>query len=233
MKPGSQLNQAKLIAPLIAHRDVVFVGDGDCMALALAYLADRGIIEGPNHMQVYDFDERIVEFVTNTARTLHLSKQVTAEVYNVRDAPPRSSLHKNDVFYTNPPYGSQNEGFSAIAFLARCMDMCKTIGSSGAAILPFDSHEEWTRKAMHRIQEFMCEHGYVVSEMLTEMHLYHLDDRPELRSGTVVFHRVAEASSEYANRAFSTDELALFYGSSVGAFPQGIDVAGNLILNSS
>jgi predicted methyltransferase len=228
MKPGSQLNQVKLIAPLIADKDVVFVGDGDCMALTIGYLAEKGIIDGPTYMRVFDFDHRIVSFVKEVATDLHFADRVEAAWYNVREPPPKKSLRKHDVFYTNPPYGSKNEGFSGVAFLARSMEMCKTVGSTGAAILPFDLYEEWSRLAMRRIQSFMLEHGYVVSEMLTEMHNYHLDDRPRLQSGTVIFHRLEERTADLFGRALRDDELAQFYGSSVSRFPKGIDLNGEI-----
>ena len=228
MKPGSQLNQVKLIAPFIADKEVVFVGDGDCMALSIGYLAEQQVIKGPTYMRVYDFDRRIVAFVNAVAAELKFGDRIVAEHYNVRDAPPITSLRKHDVFYTNPPYGSKNEGFSGIAFLVRCMEMCKTLGSAGAAILPFDPHEEWARIAMHRIQTFMLQHGYVVSGMLTEMHSYHLEDRPRLRSGTVLFSRVEEHTSTHFGTAFDDETLRHFYGSSGAPFPTAVGVDGQL-----
>lgn len=227
MKPGSQLNQLKLVAPLLADRDVVFVGDGDCMALSLGYLAKNGVISGPKMMHVYDFDERIVAFIEKISQELGFGDRIEARKYNVRDPPPQSAARKGDVFYTNPPYGSKNEGFSGIAFLARCMELCKPIGSHGIAILPYHQ-EEWSRLAMRNIQSFMVAHGYVVTEMLTDMHQYHLDDRPQLRSASVVFERVTEESCDFFGREFETDELSRFYGSKMDRFPSGLALDGEL-----
>lgn len=194
------------------------------MAPAIWHLSEVGIIKGPAFMQVYDFDERIVDFINN----FNAPQRLVATHYNVADPPPQDAVHKFKVFYTNPPYGSKNNGFSVIAFLARCMEMCSPVNSSGAAILPYDT-EEWTRLNMHRIQRFMLDHGYLVSSMLTDMHSYHLDDRPKLRSGTIVFDRVHERTSELFGRSYTREELSRFYGAGVKAFPDRIGRDGNLV----
>ncbi len=122
MLPGSQLNQTKLISDYLKNRTVVFVGDGDCMSLSLGLLAKEiQDIEGPAHMHVFDFDERLVKFINETAEYFGLKTRLEAHWYNIREPIPKKYAGRSDVFYTNPPYSSNNEGWSGIIFLARCM----------------------------------------------------------------------------------------------------------------
>ena len=228
MLPGSQLNQAKLVSDYLRDREVVFVGDGDCMALTLGLLAKEGVIEGPAFMRVLDFDQRIVEFIGKASQQFGFHEKIEAHLYNVKNPIDPRWRHRSDVFYTNPPYGSRNEGFSAKAFLGRCMELCGPVGSWGIAILPYHHHEEWSRRAMLSVQSFLLKHGYLVSEMLLEMHSYHLDDNPRLLSGTVVVDRATEVVEPFGERSLTSEELSYFYGSRNIAFPDGVDRNGDL-----
>lgn len=233
MLPGSQLNQAKLISGYTAHKDVVFLGDGDCMAPSLGLLAKEGVIEGPDHMLVLDFDERIIEFVRHAARQFGFQDRVDAELYNVLEPIPADLCFRHDVFYTNPPYGSKNKGNSGIAFLSRCMALCKPVGSTGVAILPYHPSERWSRDAMRSIQQFMMDSGYLVGEMLRAMHSYHLDDLPMLRSATVIFDRVQQVPTPYLEEPLGPDLTQFFYGSANQPIPRGISRTGDVIYAES
>jgi len=227
MLPGSQLNQAKLISDYLRNREVVFVGDGDCMSLVIGILAKNNVIQGPGYMRVFDFDERLVKFVNDTSRQFGFHDIIEAHTYNVRDAVPTQFLGRSGVFYTNPPYGSKNQGKSGIVFLARCMEFCRDVASYGVAILPFHHHTDWSRNAMFNIQKFLTEHGYVVSEMLRAMHGYHLDDEPNLLSGTVVVDRIQRVDSPFKGKPIPEQDLAAFYGSqNIGKFANGIGIDG-------
>src|SRR5260370_6181148 len=104
MLPGSQLSQAKLISDYVYNREVVLVGDGDCMSLALGFLAKNQVIQAPTHMLVLDFDERILHFIKTTAAELGLAADLIETVrYNVRYPIPPQYASRRDVFYTNPP----------------------------------------------------------------------------------------------------------------------------------
>lgn len=230
MLPGSQLTQAKLISNYLFDRDVILVGDGDCMSLVLGFLGLRNVVKPPAHMLVVDFDERILKFISDTARQFHLPADlIDTQRYNVRYPSLSEYANRSDVFYTNPPYGSASRGESGKLFIARCMEFCKQVGSQGVALLPFARHAPWTRDAMANIQSFLVENGYVVSEMLAGVHQYHLDDRPELLSGTVVFDRVNEIDPSYAQRTFDQEELKFFYGSEAQVMPDYIDLDGNSV----
>jgi len=227
MLPGSQLNQAKLISDYIRGRDVVFLGDGDCMSLVIGILARNNVIKPPAFMRVLDFDDRIPDFIRKASREFGFENEIDAQRYNVRDPIPADLVGCHDVFYTNPPYGSKNNGKSGIIFLARCMELCKPPRSWGVAILPFHHTEMWSREAMWNIQSFLVQHGYVVSEMLRKMHSYHLDDYPSLLSGTVVLDRIRKVDWPGASSTIPYAEMEKFYGGTQKDFPDYIDSNGN------
>jgi N4-bis(aminopropyl)spermidine synthase len=229
MLPGSQLAQAKIISGHLAQRDVAFVGDGDCMAACLGLLAKEGVIDKPGHLLVLDFDQRIIAFARQVATQFGFQDRLDAQLYNVLDPVPGELRSRADVFYTNPPYGSKNKGASGIGFLARCMALCKPVGSSGVAILPYHPSERWSREAMGAIQQFMIAHGYVVGEMLRSMHSYHLDDLPMLRSATAVFDRTEQAATPYLDQALPSSVTRFFYGSANRPIPRGITLDGTVL----
>jgi hypothetical protein len=82
---------------------------------------------------------------------------------------------------------------------------------------------------MHNIQSFLCENGYVVSEMIREIHQYHLDDRPSLRSANVVLDRVKNVDPPFYNRRLKDSELSHFYGSSNDPMPEYVSKDGYLV----
>jgi len=231
---GSQLNQAKLISDYLRGRSVAFLGDGDCMSLVLGILAKegKGIINPPSYMVVLDFDERILNFITKTSRYFGFHELIEVHRYNVRDPIPENLIEQSDLFYTNPPFGSKNEGKSGIIFLARCMELCKQIGSWGITLLPFHHHESWSRTAMLNIQDFLVRYGYVVSEMLRGMHSYHLDDNPRLLSGTLVLDRIKYVEPPYRGKVIPYNELKSFYGSAQKNFPDYINKQGKFIYSN-
>ena len=228
MLPGSQLIQALLAIDYLKYRDVVFVGDGDCMALVVAHLANKNVFKGPGKMRVFDFDERLLAFIKQAINDLDIpSDLITVHRYNVLDPIPVEYSQAHEVFYTNPPYGSADSGESGKLFLARCMEFCKPAPSWGMALLPYAHKEDWSKLAMTNIQQFLCDHGYVVSEMIREIHQYHLEDRPSLRSCNLVVDRVHNKPPPYGGKTFKPTDFKCFYGRNNMAIPKYIDIAGN------
>jgi len=232
MLPGSQAVQALLAIDYLKYRDVVFLGDGDCMALVIAHLANRGVFKGPAKIRILDFDDRLLEFFGQVVAELRLPPDLISwRRYNVRDPIPEDLAQSHDTFYTNPPYGSADGGECGKIFLARCMELCKPAPSWGLALLPFAHKEDWSRIAMANIQSFLCENGYVVSEMIREIHQYHLDDRPSLRSCNVVVDRVHNRAAKYAGRRLTDTELRNFYGRSGRLVPDYVNGSGQCVVN--
>ncbi len=104
MKLPDMLLQAELTARWCDGKSVLFIGDGDAIALSMMHLAYQGHIKGkPSHVTVLDFDERIVNSINHFARTYSLADRIHAELYNVAEPLPRDHWAKYDAFYTNPP----------------------------------------------------------------------------------------------------------------------------------
>lgn len=232
MLPGSQLVQALLAIDYLKYRDVVFVGDGDCMGLVVAHLANRGVFKGPAKIRIFDFDERLLVFIEQAILDLGLPPDlISCHRYNVRDPIDPRFAQAHEVFYTNPPYGSADGGECGRLFLARCMEFCKPAPSWGLALLPFAHKEDWSRLAMSSIQSFLCQHGYVVSEMIREIHQYHLEDRPSLMSCNVVVDRVTNHPPPFAGRAIADDEMPKFYGHLDMRMPSYVNASGDFVMD--
>ncbi|MEW6049535.1 MAG: bis-aminopropyl spermidine synthase family protein [Candidatus Zixiibacteriota bacterium] len=232
MLPGSQLVQALLAIDYLKYRDVVMVGDGDCMSLVVAHLANKGIFKAPSKIRVFDFDERLLAFIEQAIKDLDIPPDlITCHRYNVRNPVPPEFAQAHDVFYTNPPYGSADGGECGKLFLARCMEFCKPAPSWGMALLPFAHKEDWSRKAMFNIQTFLCSQGYVVSEMIREIHQYHLDDRPSLRSCNMVVDRVENKKPLFAGQRITDDKLKNFYGRTARRMPEYISINSEMVFS--
>ena len=232
MLPGSQLVQALLAIDYLKYRDVVFVGDGDCMALVIAHLTNKEVFKGPGKIRVFDFDERILAFIKQAIQDLDIPEDlISVYRYNVRDPVPKEFYQAHEVFYTNPPYGSADNGECGKLFLARCMEFCKPAPSWGMALLPFAHKEDWSKNAMVNIQNFLCDNGYVVSEMIREIHQYHLEDRPSLRSCNMVVDRVQNQPNPFEGKRFTATDFCNFYGRRNMQIPHHIDLEGNLVMD--
>ena len=52
----------------------------------------------------------------------------------------------------------------------------------GMIVIADDPYLEWPQEVLYRAQEFAYESGFYVSRMMPQLHSYHLDDAPDLRS---------------------------------------------------
>jgi predicted methyltransferase len=182
MKAGDMVLQTSLIAQRFSDRKLVFMGDGDSICLCLAYLMSRGVLEaGPREILLLDFDERIVKAVERFADREKIEHLIQARLYNCIDALPSDLLGKYNAFYTNPPWGASNSGESVKVFGERGMEACEA-ESVGVIVIADDSKVEWSRRVLAETQAFVLKKGFYVQEMQTNLHEYHLDDAPDLRS---------------------------------------------------
>jgi N4-bis(aminopropyl)spermidine synthase len=228
MLAGSQLTQAKLISDYIGGKRIAFIGDGDCMALSIAYLSHLGMISRPEKIFLFDFDESLLGFVKKNIEGFGWSSDhFVCETYNVMDPLPDKYKERAEVFYTNPPYGYSSNGKSGNIFLSRCMDAIQPNNSRGVAILPYDFAHDESSLAMQSTQTFISEHGFVVSEMLRGLHQYDLDDRPLLFSCTVILDRIKYVASPYYNSTVPIVDQKNFYGKSTVKIPKFIDLNGS------
>lgn len=214
MKAGDMVLQTSLIAQRFAGRRLVFMGDGDAISLCLAYLVHRGVLEeGPEQILVLDFDERIVNAVERFADREGISERISSRLYNCIDPLPDDLIGKFAAFYTNPPWGASNDGESVKVFAERGMEACGP-DSVGVVVIADDSSVPWSQRVLAQTQRFALEHGFFVQEMQTNLHEYHLDDAPDLRSCNLFLRSHPDREMPTKSYALFEKRLEGFYGKS-------------------
>ena len=210
MKTGDMVLQSELVAKWANNKRLAFIGDGDAISVCVAYLKHRGIFDfGPSEITVFDFDERICGAVTRFADKERLST-LGATLYNCLDAFPR--VGEFDCFYTNPPWGASNDGASVNVFVQRGME---AVGSSGEGMVVIaDDHElAWPQQVLASTQRFALQNDFFVQRMASKVHLYHLDDNPDLKSCNLMLKSLPGIERICASNAITDpDRLAHFYG---------------------
>jgi len=212
MKTADMLLQTEHVGRQFDGRKVVFIGDGDAIALYLVHLHNSGLLErAPKAVHVLDFDERVVLSIKKFAQQFGISGRVVAELYNVADPLPRRHWQKFSGFYTNPPFGASNGGKSVEAFLKRGIE---AVGKEAVGCLVIADHKTlpWTTDVLVSTENMVLKNGFVIREMLPEFHHYHLDDTPELTSCSMVIRRVQWERKPYASTAMGARARRNFYG---------------------
>jgi len=214
MKVADMVIQAEYVARVFDNKNVVFVGDGDGIALSAAHLkAQRVINYGPQSITLLDFDERIVNSVRRFGEKLSPHIKISSHLYNVADALPSEHFGAYDGFHINPPWGASNGGESVIAFFERGSQATKE-KSLGIVVIADDPDLQWTQGVLRDTQRRALELGYVVAEMLPQLHLYHLDDAPDLRSCSCLFRRIDPGCMQPVSEPLKSARLENFYGKS-------------------
>jgi predicted methyltransferase len=212
MKTGDMVLQSEFIAAWANGKRIAFVGDGDAISVCVAYLRKRNIIDyGPSKIVVFDFDERIVQAVKRFADKERLD-ELDAVLYNCLDVFPQPS--RFDAFYTNPPWGASNNGESVNLFTERGMEATGYTGC-GQIVIADDEELDWPKEVLASTQAFVLAHGHYVSRMMPRMHLYHLDDAPNLRSCNLEISAVPGRRAPFESLPVTDPErLRNFYGRS-------------------
>lgn len=210
MKTGDMVLQSELVAKWADGKRLAFIGDGDAISVCVSYLKHRGIFDyGPSEVAVFDFDERICGAVTRFADKERIPS-LTATLYNCIDAFPR--LGEFDCFYTNPPWGASNDGASVNVFSQRGME---AVGYKGEGMIVIaDDHEvEWPQRVLASVQGFALARGFFIQRMASKLHLYHLDDNPDLRSCNLMIKSLPDTGCPARSDPITDlDRLAHFYG---------------------
>ncbi|TCS37911.1 uncharacterized protein DUF43 [Paucimonas lemoignei] len=210
MKTGDMVLQSELVAKWADNKRLAFIGDGDAISVCVAYLRHRGILGyGPSEIKVFDFDERICGAVTRFADKEQLST-LSAQLYNCLDAFPQ--LGDFDCFYTNPPWGASNDGASVNVFVQRGME---AVGNNGEGMVVIaDDHElEWPQHVLAATQRFALQNGFYIQRMASRVHLYHLDDNPDLRSCNLMLKSLPGISAiDLSEPITDPERLSHFYG---------------------
>jgi predicted methyltransferase len=210
MKAGDMVLQSELVARWADGKKLAFIGDGDAISVSVAYLHKREIFNyGPSEIVVFDFDERICGAVKRFADRERLT-QLDAQLYNCLDPFPRTLNF--DSFYTNPPWGASNGGESVKAFVQRGMEATGYQGE-GMIVIADDSDLPWPKQVLANVQQFAINSGFFVQKMMSQLHQYHLDDNPDLRSCNILIkalpgNRMPEDSLPITD----PQRLANFYG---------------------
>jgi N4-bis(aminopropyl)spermidine synthase len=214
MKAGDMVLQTSLIAQRFAGRRLMFMGDGDSICLCLAYLMHREVLDsGPSEILLLDFDERIVKAVERFADREQIGHLIQARLYNAIDALPTDLIAKYNAFYTNPPWGASNSGESVKVFAERAMEACGE-DSVGVVVIADDSKIDWSRRVLAETQDFALKNGWYVQEMQTNLHEYHLDDAPDLRSCNMFFRSHPDRVTPTKSYPLHASRLEDFYGRS-------------------
>lgn len=217
MKAGDMMMQSEFIARWADGKHLAFIGDGDAISVCVVYLRARGILPyGPEHVTVFDFDERICNAVLRFADHERL-ENLDARLYNCLDAFPDAGGF--DAFYTNPPWGASNDGESVNVFMQRGIEAVGFRGD-GAVVVADDPTLEWPSRVLANLQRTALEAGFYVQRMMPQVHSYHLDDAPDLRSCNVLLRSVSIKGGGAATSSPITDpeRLEHFYGR--GAAPR-------------
>lgn len=214
MKAGDMVLQTSLIAQRFAGRKLLFMGDGDSISLCLAYLVKREVLhEGPDSILVLDFDERMVRAVERFADREGISGKIQSRLYNCIDKLPSELLGQFNAFYTNPPWGAHNDGESVKVFVERCIE-ASTCDAVGAIVIADDSSVTWSQKVLFETQQFALNGGFYVQEMQTNLHEYHLDDAPDLRSCNLFLRSLPDRKLAMKSNDLHPNRLEDFYGRS-------------------
>jgi predicted methyltransferase len=210
MKSGDMVLQSELVARWADGKRLAFIGDGDAISVCVAYLHQREILSyGPSEIVVFDFDERICGAVTRFADKEELG-QLRAELYNCLD--PFTCGTRFDRFYTNPPWGASNGGESVKVFVQRGMEATAYAGE-GMVVTADNDQLEWPKRALANVQKFVIGSGYFVQKMMSQLHQYHLDDAPNLRSCNLIIKALPGNHPPGPSVAISdSGRLADFYG---------------------
>ena len=137
--------------------------------------------------------------------------EVSAYLYNVAEPIPSEHFGAYDGFHINPPWGASNGGESVIAFFERGSQATKE-KSLGIVVIADDPDLPWTQEVLRDTQRRALELGYVVSEMQPQLHTYHLDDAPDLRSCSCLFRRVDSSGMQVMSESLEPAQLENFYG---------------------
>lgn len=209
MRAGDMVLQSEYVAHWADGKRLAFLGDGDAISVAVAYLKRREILGyGPETIDVYDFDERIVKAVKRFADSERI-KSLDAHLFNVID--PIEATDRYDCFYTNPPWGASNGGDSVNVFVQRGFELVDHQGEGLVVIADREPDMPWTEHVLANVQRFASEQGFYVSRMVQRLHSYHLDDNPELRSCNLELRSVPDNPARACSGAADVRQLAAFY----------------------
>jgi N4-bis(aminopropyl)spermidine synthase len=80
-------------------------------------------------------------------------------------------------------------------------------------VIADDAELEWPQRVLANVQGFALDSGFFVQRMMSKLHLYHLDDAPDLKSCNLLLKALPGNNSSEPSRAIRDPErLRDFYG---------------------
>lgn len=213
MKTGDMVMQSEQVARWANGKRLAFIGDGDAISVCVALLKHREIFDfGPSQVTVFDFDDRIGGAIRRFAEHAGV-ETLDARLYNCIDAFPEDALGAYDCFYTNPPWGASNNGESVKVFMQRGFEATGYRGE-GMIVIADDHELDWPQEVLAEAQRFALGNGHFIQRMQSRMHLYHLDDDPDLRSCNLMVKALPKSAPPATqSEPLSNERLRNFYGS--------------------
>lgn len=151
----------------IEGRRIIFLGDDDLISLAV------GLTKFANEITVVDIDDRVLNFLSNTARNLSL-KNFNVLHHDLRDPIPKNFVNKYDLAVMDPPY--TNEGLRL--FLKRAKQVLKSnilVDGRNYSIIGKKCLLSFGNKPpgeMQKLQLSILDHGFIINEMIPDFNHY-------------------------------------------------------------
>ncbi len=139
------------LGEIVRNKKLLFIGDDDLLSIYLSKFYD------PKSTVVIDIDMRIIKHIKMLREKLSL-KNLMVVKHDIRDPLPTHISNNFDIFYTNPPYGSKNNGDSCIAFIIRGLESLK-LGGQGVFVIASSSEGQWASKVEIKVTEYVRNSG--------------------------------------------------------------------------
>jgi len=151
----------------IEGRRIVFLGDDDVISIAV------GLTQLANEITVLDIDNRVLDFISQSAEELSL-KNFHVLSHDLRELCPNNVVGRYDVVVMDPPY--TNEGLRL--FLKRARQVLKSniiINGKNYSIIGKKCLLSFGNKPpeeMQKLQLSILDHGFIINEMLPDFNHY-------------------------------------------------------------
>lgn len=90
----------------------------------------------------------------------------------------------------------------------------EAVGFAGKGLVVIGDDDElaWCQHVLHATQQHAAERGFFVSKMMSKLHLYHLDDAPDLRSCNLFLKALPGNRGNATEALTDAKRLKNFYG---------------------
>ena len=205
------LLHAKEILPTIRNKKLIFIGDSDCISLTLLLLLEEGSKFLPKQITVLDFDLRLLQFIEDTASKINHGIKLDTVLHNLKYPIHNSTKEKYDFFHINPPFGSQNGGYSLKFWLYRAIDSCKE-KCDGCIIMGNPSQYNWAKIAYDNLLLELKRLNFADRITMEIKHKYYSYWDLSLTSQSILVSSAKKIISPIHSSEFSNKEMLNIYG---------------------